>query len=174
MLSSLMEQSQTRCFDEPLRMRASEWSDALHIATMWRFEKLRKYIIKRIDEAGDMYTPLEHILMARRCRVGKWLLPAYMSLCTRDEPISEQEGHALGMSILVGLWNAKERFRGENLGRRNRSDSPSRDACDCSPRKTHHSTGSYVRTSCPDCSPNRVEERLKQIILENPLLVDPY
>jgi len=87
---------------------------------MWCFDRIKIQAIKRIDALKGV-SPVEKIVLAEKARVEEWLLPAYISLVEREEPISIQEarklislgetpvGHVIGMDIPSLLAQARER-----------------------------------------------------------------
>ncbi|KAG8895973.1 hypothetical protein FRB99_000234, partial [Tulasnella sp. 403] len=86
----------------------SGWSAALHLATMWDFERIRAYAISQIDDNYDHQDPLDRIDLAEKCRVAKWLHPAYVKLCERAEPMTGVDGRRLGYDRFAAICKIRE------------------------------------------------------------------
>ncbi|KAG8896532.1 hypothetical protein FRB99_008853 [Tulasnella sp. 403] len=98
----------TRVFDNPPDLTFQQWSAALHLSTMWHFDKTRNYIIQHLDAHIESLDPLDCIELADRCRVEKWLAPAFAKLCAREEPLSAREGELLGFRRFAAICRIRE------------------------------------------------------------------
>ncbi|KAG8905654.1 hypothetical protein FRB99_008495 [Tulasnella sp. 403] len=105
-----------RSWAGPPLFNYAEWRAALYPATVYEFNRVRDYIISLIDLEQDV-DPVERIELANKCRVWKWLHPAYITLCTRIEPISIEEGARLGLSVSVALCHVREQCLRARLAR---------------------------------------------------------
>lgn len=85
-----------------------QWAAALHLATMWSFDDLRRSIITQMDKTIILVNPLDRIDVSLKCRVEKWLHPAYEVLCTRGNGLTEDEVERLGLKRSVAIWRIRE------------------------------------------------------------------
>ncbi|KIO16895.1 hypothetical protein M407DRAFT_33451 [Tulasnella calospora MUT 4182] len=95
-----------RRFDAAPDMTLKEWSEALQIATLWRFEQLRAYIIMNIDSMA--WDPFDRIQVADDCGLTDWLHPAYARLCARDASLTIEEGRRIGFERFAALVKIRE------------------------------------------------------------------
>ncbi|KAJ8082208.1 hypothetical protein PM082_008055 [Marasmius tenuissimus] len=91
------------------------WVDLLSISTQFDFPKIRDHAIAAIDEcqslsSSNSLSPADMIHIADKHHVEKWLKPAYMTLCEREEPISKEEAEKIGVEKVVMLAQARERL----------------------------------------------------------------
>ncbi|KAG8892794.1 hypothetical protein FRB99_002435, partial [Tulasnella sp. 403] len=98
-----------RIFQPRPNLTFQQWSSSLHLATMWHFDQVRKFIIQNIDDQIDGINPLDRIDLAIKCSVEKWLVPAYVALCTQEEPLGDPVGHRLGLVRFAALCRIRER-----------------------------------------------------------------
>ncbi|KAG9003652.1 hypothetical protein FRB90_011135 [Tulasnella sp. 427] len=75
----------------------SQYAAALHLATMWSFDDIRNGIISHMDTLTATADPFERIDVSLRCRVEKWLHPAYADLCKREGALQDDEVERLGL-----------------------------------------------------------------------------
>ncbi|KAG8895011.1 hypothetical protein FRC00_008148, partial [Tulasnella sp. 408] len=92
-----------------------EWGAALHLATMWNFEEIRKGIITTVDKTISSANPFERIEVSIKCQVEKWLHPAYEALCTRAETLSDPQAEWLGIRRSAAIWRIRERCFSDQL-----------------------------------------------------------
>lgn len=115
--------------DDPPCLTIEQWSAALHLATMWHFDAAKKYMIEAIKSQHTDQSPFDRLRLARKCLVGQWIHPVYLSLCNRDEPLTAEEGEELGYRCLMAICRLRE-------SRHNGSTSHERKGCktcyDCS------------------------------------------
>ncbi|KIO22961.1 hypothetical protein M407DRAFT_27529 [Tulasnella calospora MUT 4182] len=95
-----------RRFDPPPDLTLKEWSGALQIATLWRFEQLRAYIIMSMDSIAS--DPFDRIQVADDCGLTDWLYPAYARLCARDASLTIEEGRRIGFERFAALGKIRE------------------------------------------------------------------
>lgn len=55
--------------------------------------------------------PFEQIDASLKCRVEKWLHPAYDALCTRESGLTEDEAERLGFRRATAIWRIRESLR---------------------------------------------------------------
>ncbi|KIO33637.1 hypothetical protein M407DRAFT_186679 [Tulasnella calospora MUT 4182] len=85
-----------------------QWAAALHLATMWSFDDLRKRIICQMDDLTAYASPFDVITISQKCRVEKWLHPAYAALCRRQDSFTDDEVEWLGIKRAAALWRIRE------------------------------------------------------------------
>ncbi|KAG8896367.1 hypothetical protein FRC01_011862, partial [Tulasnella sp. 417] len=87
-----------------------QWSAALHLATMWSFDDLRNSIISQMDKMTAKASPFDVASVSLKCRVEKWLHPAYAALCRREASFTDDEVEWLGIKRAAALWRIRESF----------------------------------------------------------------
>ena len=85
-----------------------EWTSVLALATQWLFEGHRQRAITRLSHLGSA---IDRIVLARRYDVPGWREDAYYQLCVRDEALTLEEGHRLGMEDVILLAELRQRIR---------------------------------------------------------------
>ncbi|KAG9085349.1 hypothetical protein FRC07_013393, partial [Ceratobasidium sp. 392] len=80
---------------------------ALRLATTYDYPALRTFAISNLENA--QLSAIERILIAREFEFTSWEEPAYVELCERDEPITEQEANALGVNVFVQVARIREK-----------------------------------------------------------------
>ncbi|KAG8982722.1 hypothetical protein FRB94_013768 [Tulasnella sp. JGI-2019a] len=111
-MNNIMRVLHARQTSAPLALTIQQWSEALHIATIWGIISAREYIIDRISKLFPTQPPIDRIVLADRCGVQKWLSPAYEELCVRSHPPSTEEGiERLGVGRIVAIFTIREALR---------------------------------------------------------------
>ncbi|KAG9103710.1 hypothetical protein FRC06_008704 [Ceratobasidium sp. 370] len=101
----------------PMEFDAGTLVSALRIATAYDYPALRAFAVNNLEKAH--LSAIDRIRIAREFSFASWEAPAYVELCEREEPITEQEANALGMSAFVQVSRIREkeqRRRGEKRG----------------------------------------------------------
>ncbi|CUA77420.1 hypothetical protein RSOLAG22IIIB_02433 [Rhizoctonia solani] len=80
---------------------------ALHIATDYGYPTLRDYTIRQLERT--QLTAIKRIEIARKFGLPSWEEPAYLDLCNRDEPITEEEASVLGLAAFVRVAKIREK-----------------------------------------------------------------
>lgn len=106
-----------RHMDDSLKLSMASWSEALHLSTMWRFDKARQYCIDQINKNCRNQDLVQRVRLALMCDVDEWLVPAYMRLCVRPEPITAREMNLLGPDRVAALCAIRELIRSKTLCR---------------------------------------------------------
>lgn len=88
-----------------------QWAAALHLATMWNFEALRKDIITHVNKTISNASPLDRIDASLKCKVEEWLHPAYQVLCQRETGLTNEEAEHLGLGRAAAIWRIREARR---------------------------------------------------------------
>ncbi|KAG8679009.1 hypothetical protein FRC09_019333, partial [Ceratobasidium sp. 395] len=97
----------TSPIDGPLELDPATLVSALRLATVYDYPALRTFAINNLEKA--QLTAIERIQIAREFGFTSWEEPAYVELCERDEPITEQEANVLGMSTFVQIARTREK-----------------------------------------------------------------
>lgn len=75
---------------------------------MWNFTDLRGHLLPLAETVlGDV----DKIILARELGIREWLVPAYVELCQRPEPLNIEEATKLGMQGFWMISNMREQFR---------------------------------------------------------------
>ncbi|KAK7062742.1 hypothetical protein VNI00_000230 [Paramarasmius palmivorus] len=98
--------------DTPLQ----KYIDLLSISHRFECSTARERAIKGIDNATT--NPIQMIELAEVYDVPKWLLPAYVELCQREDPLDETEAIDLGPQKTVVICRAREIIRSSPETRR--------------------------------------------------------
>ncbi|KAJ3827046.1 hypothetical protein F5878DRAFT_248054 [Lentinula raphanica] len=85
-----------------------EWQSVLKLSSQWDFDSLRKLAIKHI---GCVASSADLVLLGHKYDVSEWLLPHYISLCSRDEPLTLQEGRKLGVDTVITINQIRSQIR---------------------------------------------------------------
>lgn len=88
-----------------------QWAAALHLATMWSFDEIREVIILQMDETIPIVDAMDRVDASLKCRVEKWLHPAYEELCNRETALSDVEAERLGFRRSMAIWRIREALR---------------------------------------------------------------
>jgi len=75
---------------------------------MWAFDKVREWIIQELDKRS--LPPVDRIDLAMKCSVQRWLLPAYLELCTREGHLTLQEAVKLGIVNYHTVSRIREQY----------------------------------------------------------------
>lgn len=52
--------------------------------------------------------PFERFLLAKRYSIGKWLAPAILGLCVREQSLTLDEGKMLDLSDVIGIADLRD------------------------------------------------------------------
>ncbi|KAG8986709.1 hypothetical protein FRB94_002511 [Tulasnella sp. JGI-2019a] len=111
-MNSIMRVLHARQVSAPLLHTIKQWSEALHVATIWDIASAREYIIDRISALFPDQPPIDRIVLADRCGVKQWFYPAYEELCVRRHPPTTEEGiERLGVDRIVAIFTIRETLR---------------------------------------------------------------
>ncbi|KAG8949670.1 hypothetical protein FRC04_008416 [Tulasnella sp. 424] len=90
------------------KLEFAQWAAALHLATMWSFDDVREMIITHMDKTIETADPFDRIDASLKCRVEKWLHPAYQAICQRAEGLKDEEAERLGLRRSAAIWRIRE------------------------------------------------------------------
>ncbi|KAG9036704.1 hypothetical protein FS837_001609, partial [Tulasnella sp. UAMH 9824] len=110
-MASFLDVTQSPRLDEDPELTFSQWTAALHLATMWSFDDIRERIIQQVDKTISEVDPIDRIEASLKCRVEKWLHPAYVVLCKREAGLTDVEGERLGFRRSMAIWRVRESLR---------------------------------------------------------------
>ncbi|KAG8984213.1 hypothetical protein FRB90_005475 [Tulasnella sp. 427] len=114
-MTSFLDVLNASFFLGPPSLSFSQYAAALHLATMWSFDDLRNGIISHMDTLTTTADPFERIDVSLRCRVEKWLHPAYADLCKREGALQDDEVERLGLKRAAAIWRVREHVTTGNL-----------------------------------------------------------
>ncbi|KAF7986995.1 hypothetical protein HWV62_73 [Athelia sp. TMB] len=93
-------------FHRPADKTTQQWAAILHLADKWGFESIRLLATDRLGAAP----PVEKIVLGRRYGIGAWLPGAYEAVCTREAPLTVEEGIRLGVEDVVRIAAARQAY----------------------------------------------------------------
>ncbi|KAG8845162.1 hypothetical protein FRB96_002606 [Tulasnella sp. 330] len=115
-MDSIMSVLHAKQMSSPLNLTIEQWSEALHIATLWNLTSAREHIIERFATLFPDQPPIDRIVIADKCGVAQWIHPAYETLCTRQDPPTLEEGiEKLGVKRIVALFTIREACRATSV-----------------------------------------------------------
>ncbi|KAJ4487038.1 hypothetical protein C8J55DRAFT_487231 [Lentinula edodes] len=85
-----------------------EWISVLKLTTHWEFSSIRNLAIKQLSSIGSS---ADLVMLGHQYGVSQWLLPEYMELCVRDEPLTLEEGRKLGVDMVVTINQIRNQIR---------------------------------------------------------------
>jgi len=95
--------------DDPIQLEVPQLTCALLLSTVWQFDAVRDWTIAKLDKV--LQDPMVRIELALSCSIPKWLLPAYIGLCTQDEHLSWGEVERIGFRTYHIVSRAREHHR---------------------------------------------------------------
>ncbi|TFK74676.1 hypothetical protein BDN72DRAFT_833205 [Pluteus cervinus] len=90
-----------------------QWTIILGLAIKWRFDAIRDLTLRQVERLSESEFPIsERIALYEKHKVEfSRLLPHYLSLCLRPEPLSEKESEVLGVRTTVMVFQVREKSR---------------------------------------------------------------
>jgi hypothetical protein len=86
-----------------------QWMSILDLASRWNFKATRDLAIHMLE---DLLEPVEKKKLWQIYGINKeWVLPAFVSVCMRQEPLSLQEGRIIGTDTAILMAQAREKYR---------------------------------------------------------------
>ncbi|VDC03771.1 unnamed protein product [Peniophora sp. CBMAI 1063] len=104
-LSSFLSIVYPKNYREHELQSGEEWTAVLRLATMWKVESIRELAIQQLD---DLSSPLERLVLSRSYDVQGWLLPAFVGLIMRENPLTLEEMRKIELQDLVVITTARE------------------------------------------------------------------
>jgi len=105
-VDSFLKVLQARTYKGSPEMSIEEWSEGLRIATMWRFDSLRRFMIQELDPRVE--DPITRLELAEICEIREWLVPAFARLCVRSEPFTTEEARRIGYERVLHAWRVRD------------------------------------------------------------------
>ncbi|KIO19731.1 hypothetical protein M407DRAFT_11256 [Tulasnella calospora MUT 4182] len=78
----------------------------LTLASDWGFEDLRNRTIREIEKLHP--SVIDRVVLARRCKIAKWIRGALLSLTILPDPLTATEIQILGTTTAALIWKARE------------------------------------------------------------------
>ncbi|KAG8914432.1 hypothetical protein FRC01_004081 [Tulasnella sp. 417] len=78
----------------------------LALASDWGFDDLRNRTMRSVEKLG--LSPIDRAILARRCKITKWIRAALLSLTIVPEPLNAKEIQLLGSTTAAVVWWARE------------------------------------------------------------------
>jgi hypothetical protein len=89
-----------------------EWTSILHLASKWSFKSMRSLALQ---ELLPLASPVDKIVLGRKYGFDDWLIPAFVAVCARAEPLSLSEAKLLDVEDVALIFQARERGRGSSM-----------------------------------------------------------
>lgn len=103
--------------DEQKEPTLEEWMSILKLTTMWHFHGLRRTAIDKLTPLVQNGDPIQWIVLARKCDVHEWLLPALNALARRPQALQLHEVNSLGIATVVKMAEVRESFNRESFNK---------------------------------------------------------
>ena len=75
-----------------------DWISVLAVATRYAFDAYRALAMANV---APLASAARRVRLARTYAITEWLVPAYLELCTRRDPLTIQDGEELGMRDVI-------------------------------------------------------------------------
>ncbi|KZT64219.1 hypothetical protein DAEQUDRAFT_773916 [Daedalea quercina L-15889] len=85
-----------------------EWVALLSVASRLLFDKIRERAISVIETHIPALEPAEKIVLAAKHDIPQWLAPSFTELCTRSDPLTEDESSKLGAETAKQVTRARD------------------------------------------------------------------
>ncbi|THH19170.1 hypothetical protein EW146_g1959 [Bondarzewia mesenterica] len=131
-------------FDESDIQAVEGWSSVLHLATVWKFASMRRLAIQRLTSIAS---PIDRLVFGHKYAVEDWIIPAYVALCERTDPLDFEEGWRLPSDDIILIARVREEIR---------SGTSTLRGCNCKPEASLDSFGSWKSSPVEDIN-NRVK-----------------
>ena len=96
-----------RDFRRPTEKTTVQWASILHLAAKWGFESIK---LLAIDNLTANAVPVDKIVLGRRYEISEWLPGAYEAVCTREDPLTVEEGMKLGVEDIIKISAARQAY----------------------------------------------------------------
>jgi hypothetical protein len=93
-------------------MTLDEWTSILHLASKWGFESIQSLALK---ELLPLASPVDKIVLGRKYGFDDWLIPAFVAVCARAEPLSLAEAKRMDGEDVARIYQAREKVRGSSI-----------------------------------------------------------
>ncbi|CAE7101906.1 unnamed protein product, partial [Rhizoctonia solani] len=78
---------------------------AFRLAHMWNFTELRAYLLPYLE---NNLSDADKVVYAHEFDMKEWIIPAYIRLCRRAEPLSSEEAEKLGFKAAMMIFRLRE------------------------------------------------------------------
>ncbi|KDN37644.1 hypothetical protein RSAG8_10049, partial [Rhizoctonia solani AG-8 WAC10335] len=78
---------------------------AFRLAHMWNFKELRAYLIPLLEE---WLNDVDKTFYAHEFNIQQWVVPAYIRLCSRTEPLNSEEAEKIGFKGAMLIFRLRE------------------------------------------------------------------
>jgi len=95
-------------YQEQDEFTCEDWTTLLSVSSRLLFDGLRRLCIGRIEKLAKQIAPADRIVLAKKFDVPQLLSPAYLALCTRRDPLSDDEARKIGFEEAFKLATARE------------------------------------------------------------------
>ncbi|KIO21301.1 hypothetical protein M407DRAFT_218926 [Tulasnella calospora MUT 4182] len=99
LLEGLRAPDETEFTEEELKV-------VLALASDWGFDDLRNLTMRTVETLH--LSPIDRAVLARRCKITKWIRGALLSLPITPDPLNAQEIQMLGATTAAVVWRARE------------------------------------------------------------------
>ncbi|KAF8185898.1 hypothetical protein K438DRAFT_1535480, partial [Mycena galopus ATCC 62051] len=87
-----------------------DWSTILELADRWEFAEVKSLAVRELEKLEML--DVDRIMLYRKYSIDEtYLIPRYVALCERSEPLTVEEGLRLGMATVIPLSRARECMR---------------------------------------------------------------
>ena len=131
----------------------AEWMDLLSIANTYGLKRVYCRAVAEIEDIDVTDDLVKRVVLAKQLNIKKWLVPAYIALCTRADPIKAFEAEKLGIYTFVSLVTARESFYRDRfqLAMKDRISSVSQNLRCCGNKPSQLYDGANGAKMCPTC-----------------------
>ncbi|PFH50450.1 hypothetical protein AMATHDRAFT_130871, partial [Amanita thiersii Skay4041] len=77
-----------------------EWISVLSLSSLLEFSSIRELAIENLSSVASI---IDKAILGKKYGVKSWLLSAYSELCTREKPLTLEEGRRLGVDLVVRI-----------------------------------------------------------------------
>lgn len=104
----------TRCRQYSIyNATVEEFTSILKLAHLWGFAEVKKFAVRELQKKdGTELDAISRIALYNEYGVDRYnLSAAYLALVMRPEPLTYDEGEALGLETVMGITHARELAR---------------------------------------------------------------
>ncbi|KZT27201.1 hypothetical protein NEOLEDRAFT_1131230 [Neolentinus lepideus HHB14362 ss-1] len=99
-------------FNQHTATTLEEWSSILALSAQWGFESIRLLAIR---EVFPLASSIDRVALGLKYDIKDWLLDAYLDICLRRDPISDDEAERLGAKDVARVSRLREKILREQL-----------------------------------------------------------
>ncbi|KAG8915784.1 hypothetical protein FRC01_003507, partial [Tulasnella sp. 417] len=102
-MDGFLELADARAVSNPSSFTVRQCADAISVAELLEFDKLRAYAMDQLEKALQLLDPFSCIELAMEYRNRAWLLEGLSRLCLRDEPLSFSEASRVPTGFVIAI-----------------------------------------------------------------------